>query len=84
MVRSLFADMVPDLRDIFFVLCRFGYLFQFFNHQINGLFNAPLDGHGVPSRGHQLRPLTIDGLPQDGRRGGAVSRYVGCLWKPPP
>jgi len=37
-----------------------------------------LDGHGVATRGQKLNPLTIDGLCQDCRRGGAVPGDVGC------
>src|SRR3972149_11719194 len=55
----------PDLRYLFFILCRIGELFYLFYYHINCLFNPPLYLHGVCTCGNTLHTLSVYSLCKD-------------------
>ncbi len=47
--------------------------------QVDGLFDAALQGHGIGSGSYGLDAFAEDGLRENGGGGGAVAGYVGGL-----
>ena len=68
-----------DLGDLFLVLGGLGDLVQLGHHRGHGLVDAPFQGHGVGAGGHQAGAFPVDGLGQDGGRGGAVAGHIRGL-----
>ena len=56
--------------------CR-GELLDLFDHYLDGLIDAALDGHGVGARGQGTNAFAVDRLGQNRGSGGAVAGDVG-------
>ena len=68
-----------DLGDFLLVLGRLADLLQFVDDDLNGLFDAALEGHRIGAGGHELGTFIIDGLCQDGGGGRSVAGHVTGL-----
>ena len=68
----------PDLPD-HLAPHRLRVLLDLADDRLDGGVDSPLELHGIAAGGKIPEPLAVNGLCQDGRRGGAVTGHVGCL-----